>query len=267
MPLHTHITVLLLAGSIALCLALAIAGGLIQQRRTGLPLVPIFGGTPSLSFFAQFYTAFFIILFAVAASASCIEAPDGGVKEPPLINLISGVVLQCLFYLPFLVLCFIIPKQELPKHSFWQKARWIIICLIFLAIFARILDVSGFTRFLVETTGCPEQQDVVEALDKGSTPTKVVMLIMAVIVAPITEECCFRGFVYTILRRYCGTLLAALSSALLFGAIHTSLAQFLPLFMFGLVQCFLYEKFRTLWVPIILHMLFNGASSLLILTM
>lgn len=267
MPLHIQITIMILAGSICFCLALAVAGALIQRRRTELPIVPVFGGGLALSFFAQFYTAFFVILFSLAASESCIRAQAVETNELTLLNLICGVVVQCLFYLPFLVLSFILPKREAPVHSFWQKAAWIGIGLMFLAAFARLLEVSGFTQFLVETTGCPEQQDVVDTLSSGSVPIKVVTLVMAILIAPITEEFCFRGFVYTILKRYGGIYPAAFASAVLFGAIHTSLAQFLPLFMFGLVQCFLYEKFRTLWVPIILHMLFNTISSVFILTM
>ena len=132
---------------------------------------------------------------------------------------------------------------------------------------AQLLDSAGLTRFLAEETGCPEQQDVVETLMNGPFSVKLILLIMAVIIAPITEECCFRGFVYNILKQYSSPAVAAFASALLFSAVHASLAQFVQLFIFGLVQCLLYEKTRSLLIPIILHMLFNAISSVFLLTM
>lgn len=132
---------------------------------------------------------------------------------------------------------------------------------------AQLLDSAGFTQFLVEKTGCPEQQDVVETLQNGPVDVKVMMLIMAVIIAPITEECCFRGFVYNILKQKSSPVAAALASAALFSSVHASLAQCVQLFIFGLVQCYMYEKTRSLRIPIILHILFNAISSVFLLTM
>ena len=58
---------------------------------------------------------------------------------------------------------------------------------------------------------------------------------------------------------------AALASALFFSVVHGSLTQFIPLTLFALIQCWAYERARSLWLPILLHMLFNGISCLYII--
>jgi membrane protease YdiL (CAAX protease family) len=55
---------------------------------------------------------------------------------------------------------------------------------------------------------------------------------------------------------------AGVCSALIFAAAHGSLAALLPLFVFGCVLAFLYEKTGSLWAPIAVHALFNGATVL-----
>jgi membrane protease YdiL (CAAX protease family) len=132
---------------------------------------------------------------------------------------------------------------------------------------AQLMESFGFNHYLSELTGCPEQQNVVESMAKGTPEVKAVIACMAVLVAPITEECLFRGFIYNILKNKSGAISAAIASSILFSAVHTSLAQFIPLTLFALVQCYLYEKSRSLALPIIFHMLFNGVSTLVILSL
>lgn len=267
MPTYINIVILLIAGSTAFCLALAISGGLLQRRSGALPPVPLFPGSNFPNLFAQFYTAFFIITFAMASVAGCMEGGAADAAPPNLVNLISSAVVQFALYTPFLIIYFTLPGRGLPRVSLKQAVLWIAGGLILMCIPAQILDSSGLTQFLVKETGCPEQQDVVEVLMNGPLEVKVVMLILAVIIAPVTEECCFRGFVYNILKQKTCPVAAALASAMLFSAVHASLAQFIQLFIFGLVQCYMYEKARSLWLPIVLHVLFNGISSIFLLTM
>lgn len=262
---YIDIIILLITGSTAFCFVLALAGGLLQRRAGSLPPVPLFPGSSFPNFFAQFYTAFFIITFAMASIAGCMEEPAS--DAPDLLSLMSNAVIQVALYLPFLIIYFSLPRRELPRISLRHAVLLITGGLLLMYIPAQILDSSGFPEFLVRETGCPEQQAVVEVLIQGSWGVKAVMQVMVVIVAPLTEECCFRGFVYNILKQKSGPVTAAFASALLFSAVHASLAQFVQLLIFGLVQCYMYEKARSLWLPIILHVLFNAISSVFLLTM
>lgn len=266
MPLHLQIDILLIVGSITFCLVLAIVGTYLRRTPAGIPPDPLFPGSNFPNFIAQFYTAFFIITFGMASVAQCMKpvTPD---VQMDLLNIICSAIIQIALYIPFLIIYFTLPARNLSFISWRKKLGLMFAGLVVMLLASQALELSGFTRFLIEYTQCPEQQDVVENMAKGPLSVKMVMIIMAVIVAPVTEECCFRGFVYNILKQKSNIFWAALASSALFSAVHASLAQFVPLFLFALVQCFFYEKTRTLWVPVIFHMLFNGISSIAILLM
>ncbi len=267
MPLHIQLTVTLIIGSITFCFALAVAGSIIQRKAGTLPPVPLFPGSQFPDLYSQFYTAFFIILFGVGSVQSCMAGASDNASGLDAMELIYSGVIQTALYLPLVIIYLLQPGRQMPPVPFVRKFKWLFVALLAVTVPAQLMEMLGITRYIVELTGCPEHQDVVQTLSKGSPEVKAVMAFMAVIVAPITEECCFRGLVYNILKQKSCPWAAAIASSILFSAVHASLAQFVPLLLFALVQCYLYEKSRSLAYPIILHMLFNGLSCLVILSM
>lgn len=100
----------------------------------------------------------------------------------------------------------------------------------------------------------------------------VFALISVIFMAPFIEEFLFRGVLQTFLRKRAGSKAAVLLSALLFALFHFSFSQGLgnvtlifSLFILGLFLGILYERQRSLWAPIGLHMTFNIISALRIL--
>ncbi|MBQ8576368.1 MAG: CPBP family intramembrane metalloprotease [Clostridia bacterium] len=75
--------------------------------------------------------------------------------------------------------------------------------------------------------------------------------------APLAEELIFRGLIYTRLRRGMPVGIAALLSALAFGALHGTMLHLLYTIPMGIILCLFYEKYRSLWAPVLLHMGFN----------
>lgn len=260
MPFHTQLIITTLSGALTFCLALGAAGALIQRSKHSLPPIPVFPGSAFPGIFTKFYTAFFLITFTLSAIIECMQPGVQQLHDEELPGLILSGALQVLLYLPLIIVYFAQPSQRRERTTLARKALWCIAGLVLLFIPAVILQVSGFNDWLIETTGCPAQQNVVEYMQHSSLSVKITLAVMAVIIAPITEECCFRGCLYNILRQYSSPILASLASGLLFGAIHTSLAQMVQLTLFGIMQCYAYEKARSLWLPIALHMLFNATS-------
>ena len=257
LQLHTEIIIYFILLSTAACVLLPFAGWVWKRNTQALPPVPQFPGSSFPNFFAYFYTAFFIITFSMGAIASAKMPAD----EPlNVMDYVTSIIVQIILYLPFLIVYFTLPKRDTPPVSFGLKLLWLVIALAIVGSTGGILDVSGFTDWLIKASGCPENQDVIETLSKGSNAEKLIVAVMAVIAAPITEECCFRGFVYNILKKWSSPVLATIFSALLFSSVHASLAQAIPLFVFGVVQCIAYEKARSLWLPIMIHFIFNAAN-------
>lgn len=259
LPLHIEIANWSIILSTVLCFLLASCGRLWKLFTRALPPVPLFPGSTFPHYFACFYTAFFIITFVMLSIKGAAPAPEASRAE-----MVLSMLIQIALYIPFLVVYFSLPRRELPVTSIWCKAGWVLLALFVIGCCTVLLEISGLNRWIVEHTGCPPQQDVVESILNGDQFEKAVICFMAVIVAPIAEECCFRGYVYNILKQCSTRWMAALASALLFAAVHASLPQFLPLFIFGLVQCVAYEKARSLWLPVAIHFTFNLSNVLLI---
>lgn len=90
-----------------------------------------------------------------------------------------------------------------------------------------------------------------------------VMAFSVVVVAPIFEEIICRGiFLEGFLKRY-NKWVALIASALLFGAIHGNLPQFLYATFLGLILGYVYMKTRSLILSIMLHA-FNNLTTLLL---
>ncbi len=117
-----------------------------------------------------------------------------------------------------------------------------------------IVSLSQIARF------SPKYQQVSEVIYSGGLFMEIVS---AVIAAPILEELFFRGMIYKRLRDMINVKAAVVISALFFGAFHGNLVQFVYAFIIGLMLAYVYEKFKTIWAPVIFHVGANLISVLI----
>ncbi len=88
----------------------------------------------------------------------------------------------------------------------------------------------------------------------------VLSAALTCIVAPMCEEFLFRGYMFTALRNWRGTLPAALITGLIFGAVHAGSAPALDLFPLaglGFGLCLLYRHTGSLYPCFAAHALNN----------
>jgi membrane protease YdiL (CAAX protease family) len=104
----------------------------------------------------------------------------------------------------------------------------------------------------------PIDHSVVEALRTDAEPAWFLRLGAAVI-APLAEECFFRGLLQTVLRNVLKRAWpAVVCAALLFGLAHMQQPQAVPtLVALGIVMGASYERSGSLVAPLVLHSLFN----------
>jgi membrane protease YdiL (CAAX protease family) len=91
------------------------------------------------------------------------------------------------------------------------------------------------------------------------------MLILAAVLAPVFEECLFRGILLPLLARRLGTGAAVLLSSVAFASIHFHLPSLVPLCVVAVGFSLGYLYAGSLWVPIVMHALFNGVNLSLLL--
>ncbi len=267
MPLYAQINLAILIISFVLCFLPEIAYGMYLAghrifcgNRPRVPHVPLFSDTNFPNVYDK--AGLFLVLgfSLLACTSSCVNW-DAQENSPNMVSRMLALNVDILVYLPFILrLCF------LPQMGFRYTrpaARHFLLAVgavIFLFLLSGIYEASGLIPWIVQTTKSPEFQDVVVDIAKGDLATKLYVAFAAIVVAPFGEECFFRGFLYNIIKDRWGRIAAAIISSLMFASIHVALPQFIMLFIMALLQCFLYERARSIWVPIFSHALFNAAS-------
>jgi membrane protease YdiL (CAAX protease family) len=92
-----------------------------------------------------------------------------------------------------------------------------------------------------------------------------VAIPLVCLIAPVSEETIFRGFIYGWLRRRLPILPAVVISAAVFSSAHLVLVLALPLFAVGVILALLYEYSDSLLPGAIVHALFNLVGIIAIL--
>jgi len=109
------------------------------------------------------------------------------------------------------------------------------------------------------------RQNIVELFSGSRTmQQRIMIIVLAVAVAPAAEELVFRFFLYGVLRRYFGIPVGLLINALLFAAVHQHLPSFAPLFVLGSCFTLAYEWSGSILVPMTMHSLFNAVNLVLL---
>lgn len=125
----------------------------------------------------------------------------------------------------------------------------------------------GWTE-LLKVAGLPDApQDLISVFSETNSPFVVAgMLLVACVLAPLSEELMFRAGLYRYLRQRLGRMPALLLSSVCFGALHGNWAGFLPLAVLGMILAVVYEATGSIRVVIVAHSLFNLNTILVVLS-
>jgi membrane protease YdiL (CAAX protease family) len=150
----------------------------------------------------------------------------------------------------------------LPPHRFRNVlavAASYLTLLIPLGVFtwawASLLDALGYHPSLQ-----PALELYVRAWSGKDWVGTGLIVVGAVIVAPLVEELLFRGFIFGILRTRLGAPRALVLASILFALIHVYPEVVVPIFFVGLVFNLIYLRTGSLAYSILFHMLFNGGT-------
>ncbi|MBA3961915.1 MAG: CPBP family intramembrane metalloprotease [Chthoniobacterales bacterium] len=106
--------------------------------------------------------------------------------------------------------------------------------------------------------GGSSRQQIIEMFTGSETlQQRILIIILAIAIAPMTEEFIFRFFLYGVLKRYLGRGAGIILNALLFAAVHVHLPSFGPLFLLGACLTLAYEWSGSILVSMTMHALFN----------
>lgn len=119
--------------------------------------------------------------------------------------------------------------------------------------------IAGIVAKLAETIKGepPAPPEQIPLQLEPSSAVLAVLAISTIVLAPIAEELFFRGMLHQSLRKRWRFLPAAVLSSALFGAAHLDPLVIPSIFALALVLTTMYERERSLWVPIVAHAAFN----------
>jgi membrane protease YdiL (CAAX protease family) len=133
--------------------------------------------------------------------------------------------------------------------------------VILIAIFTTALSMV-FIQYGVEIF--PDYSKVSESLNSSSQD--MLAMLGIVVFGPILEEILFRGIIFNKLRQEMPVVLAALIQAIIFGIMHGNPLQFLYTVVLGLIMAYVYVKTDSLWLSIVVHVIYNYFGVLILPT-
>jgi membrane protease YdiL (CAAX protease family) len=137
----------------------------------------------------------------------------------------------------------------------WRRAAGLIVLLLIAFVVFSVIWSAAFH---------PKEETLLKQL--GSNEGAALLVLSAAltcVIAPICEELLFRGYIFTALRSWQGTLPAALITGLVFGGVHYGSAPTLdlvPLAGLGFGLCFLYRFTGSLYPCMAAHSLNNSVA-------
>lgn len=91
----------------------------------------------------------------------------------------------------------------------------------------------------------------------------IIQLITSGICGPILEELLFRGIVYNKLKSFNKPMISIIISSVIFGMMHFDIINAIYAFGVSFILIYLYEKYKTLLAPIIMHIFLNSTIILM----
>ncbi len=139
--------------------------------------------------------------------------------------------------------------------------------LLIFPMMAGMMFIAEFIAAQIPTTGpfFGKYYEFFSQLMEQLTDNPVVMIITAVICAPIFEEIIFRGIIQKgLINKGMEPWKAIVIASVIFGLVHANPWQFVGAVLLGCVLGLVYEKTKSLLLPMLLHGFNNLCSTLLI---
>lgn len=192
---------------------------------------------------------------------------DGLYKYPNVIFVSNALFQVFTFLLPAIIYAYLAdpqPVKYLGGTAPGKKIQplWIIILAIGLIFFIsplgtwlKEIDLGATSKAIDEQ----REKMIMSYLSAGNTWTVLRSILLIAVIPAFCEEIFFRGvlmkFAHTLFKKWWVSILI---SSLLFAAFHTTISEFVPILIAGIILGTVYYLTSSIWMNILLHLLFNG---------
>ena len=188
------------------------------------------------------------------------------VQTDPTTVLISLIAIIPAHILTLLAAWLVVTKFK--KYSFKEMLGWNWGGFNFwngLLVVVGIFAASAITSYFI-----PEQDNDLLKILRSSREAVYIVAFLATLTAPLVEEVVYRGVLYSSLQKYWGVPLGVIITTFLFAVVHVpqywgSSGTILMICLLSLVLTLVRVGTKNLLPCIVLHTVFNGIQSLLLI--
>lgn len=200
-----------------------------------------------------------LLTLLVDIPAAALGAKITGSHTPPGLT-IADTFVQDVCFVVVSIWCAQLGNRKVASWQFglrrppagWWRAAGLVGLLLLTFILLSVIWSSAVN---------PSKEKLLEQLGTNEgTALLVLSAALTCVMAPMCEEFLFRGYIFTALRNWRGTLPAAVLTGLIFGGVHAGSAPALdlvPLAALGFGLCLLYRYTGSLYPSIAAHSLNN----------
>ena len=182
-------------------------------------------------------------------------------EATPSLNTLSIALFEFLLLIPIAII------------FLWRKVSWQALGLkrfdrkdlaLGCGLLVLVYLVTVINNLLMIALGVVVQAEVItEMFNEMDSP--FIFAFSTVILAPITEELFFRGFLFKGLREKYGWVNALMFSSIIFALFHGQLATLLPTFLMGALFAYMFQKTGSVFPGMLLHFSINAFSTTIFL--
>ncbi|MFT4638183.1 MAG: membrane protease YdiL (CAAX protease family) [Verrucomicrobiales bacterium] len=209
-----------------------------------------------------------LIFFGIKVIMMTFVSPASEGAEPPKFTsamiltdmLVKIAMLSFFIYWLMIRRANVIEMFGLKRLSFHGVSVWG--CVVGLLAVPLVMGVghvatNALSKYLGEI---PPQPIVTAFTESGDMVFRSITMVGVVVITPIFEELFYRGYLYGVTKRFSDRFFATLFSCLIFTIAHAGVITVLPIFTLAIFLVLAYELSGSLWVPIVIHVLFNLAN-------
>lgn len=231
---------------------------------------------PALTYLAIMYLVqILVIVLASIMVGGKFSAEIKGMTESQLLILVNNLVMEQMLFItaisafvgvPIGLLFMYFDRQKEKEWGVFKKYKGrnplTFLLIIPLGITAMLAGnyFVGMVQMFLPTEWVQVYDSTAEILYSGGLG---VQILATVIGAPIVEEIIFRGVIYKRIKWVSNSTVAIFLSALFFGVFHMNVVQGIYAFILGAVLAYVYEKYKSIIAPILLHLVANLTSVLI----
>lgn len=94
-------------------------------------------------------------------------------------------------------------------------------------------------------------------VDSRAEASAWLVLLLAVVVAPVAEELLLRGALYPALRKHAGVIASTLVTSVVFAVMHGNIVQGIAVMPLGVLLALMVEHYRSPWPGVAVHVGYN----------